>query len=361
MSNGDITFPTRPEELSLDYLTECLRSEHILSDESVAASDYKLIGTGKMGDNARIALSYDRNVPSAPETIIAKFPAADEHARAMAGAQGAYYNEVMFYRDLAPNTAMRTPTIFASELSEDKTGFLLLMEDMAPAEPGSQLIGESLGHCQMAIKEAAKLAAAFYGREDLSSKDYIMSGARDDGAAFGQELMIQYWPVFVERFGHGLSQQQLDFGEHYSSHHAHFATRFAGPKTIAHGDFRSENILFGADTITVVDWQTVSESSAVTDVAYFLGGSVDTENRRAWEQQLVKEYRLELDRNGVSLSDTECWDLYREYSMHGLMITVLGACFSSPGERSDKMFLAMIQRHLQHCIDVGANEFLPAT
>lgn len=360
MSSGDNNFPTRPEQLSPEYLTECFRNDSILADEYVSDIEYQLIGTGKMGDNARITLSYDRKAKGAPDTVIAKFPADDEHARAMAGAQGAYYNEVMFYRDLAPQTSIRTPRIFGSELSEDRTGFLLLMEDMAPAEPGSQLVGESHEHCQMAVKEAAKLAAAFYGQEDLSSKDYIMSSARDDGGAFGQELMIQYWPVFLERFADGLNQQHINFGEHYASHHAHFASRFTGPKTIAHGDFRSENLLFGANSIAVVDWQTVCESSAITDVAYFLGGSVDTENRRAWEQQLVKDYRVELDRGGITLSDTECWDLYREYSMHGLMITVLGACFSSPGERSDKMFLAMIQRHLQHCIDVGAHEFLPA-
>jgi hypothetical protein len=38
---------------------------------------------------------------------------------------------------------------------------------------------------------------------------------------------------------------------------------------------------------------------------------------------------------------------------------VLGASFSTPDERSDKMFLAMIQRHLQHCVDLDAGEFLP--
>ena len=46
--------------------------------------------------------------------------------------------------------------------------------------------------------------------------------------------------------------------------------------------------------------------------------------------------------------------------MHGILITVLGACFSEAAERSDRMFLAMIQRHLQHCVDLDAVEFLPA-
>ncbi len=29
-----------------------------------------------------------------------------------------------------------------------------------------------------------------------------------------------------------------------------------------------------------------------------------------------------------------------------------------PEERSDRMFLTMIRRHLQHCVDLGSDEFL---
>ena len=143
------------------------------------------------------------------------------------------------------------------------------------------------------------------------------------------------------------------------SAHAHFATRFQGPKTLVHGDFRSENILFGPDAATTVDWQTVGESSALADAAYFLGGSVEIEDRRDWEKALVEEYRVYLDRDGVTLSAKDCWEQYREYAMHGLLITVLGASFSTPDARGDRMFMAMIQRHLQHCIDMNSGEFLP--
>ena len=44
--------------------------------------------------------------------------------------------------------------------------------------------------------------------------------------------------------------------------------------------------------------------------------------------------------------------------MHGLMITILGACFAAAGERSDRMFLTMAQRHFQHCLDLDAMDFL---
>lgn len=44
--------------------------------------------------------------------------------------------------------------------------------------------------------------------------------------------------------------------------------------------------------------------------------------------------------------------------MHGILITVLGACFTEAAERSDRMFLAMIQRHLQQCVDLDSSDFL---
>jgi hypothetical protein len=278
----------------------------------------------------------------------------------MAGAQGAYYNEVMFYRELAPRTTMRTPTVYASELSDDRSEFLLLMEDMAPAEPGSQLVGESRQRASLALKEAARLAGAFYGDTSLVEKDHVLSAARDDGGEFGAVLMEQSWPGFLDRFGQGMSAAAIAFGERYVRGHRHFVTRFQGTKTLAHGDFRSENILFGDGMATTVDWQTPCESSALTDAAYFLGGSLEPVDRCAWERELIEDYRIALEERGVSLSAQACWDQYREFSMHGILITVLGASFSSPDERGERMFMTMIQRHLQQCIDLDAGEFLPA-
>lgn len=351
---------TQPEEVTPQWMTEALRQSGKLDSSAVGALDYKIIGTGKMGDNARFTLQYEGEQGSAPDSVIIKFPAEDETARAMAGAQGAYYNEVMFYRHLADRTTMRTPAIYANEVTDDRLLFVTAMEDMSPAEPGSQLVGESLAHATVAMREAAKLAVSFYGDESVGAHDFVMSQVRDDGGAFGQSLLQQYWPSFYERFAQGISEEGRAFAAHYVDHHAAFASRFEGPRTLVHGDFRSENILFNGDEACTVDWQTTSESSPLTDLAYFMGGSVEIEDRRKWERDIVNEYSDVLAGLGVNLGFEQCWEQYREQAMHGLLITILGASFSEAAERSDKMFTVMIQRHLQHCIDLDAKEFLPA-
>jgi Ecdysteroid kinase-like family len=349
---------SQPEHITRQWMTQMLSVSGLLGDGSVGDIEYSIIGTGKMGDNARFKLSYDGEPGRAPDSLIIKFPARDETARAMAGAQGAYYNEVMFYRHLAQRTTMRTAAIYVNEISDDRMSFITGMEDMAPAEPGSQLVGESLFHARMAMAEAARLAVAFYGDQAVGELDFVMNQVRDDGGEFGQALLQQYWPGFLERFGHGIDDESRLFAEKYVASHTQFATRYQGPRTIAHGDFRSENILFGADEACIVDWQTTSYASPLTDLAYFMGGSVEVEDRRAWERELVREYSGLMAELGLTISADECWEQYREQAMHGLMITILGASFSEPAERSDAMFLAMIQRHLQHCVDLDSGDFL---
>ncbi|TXS96121.1 phosphotransferase [Parahaliea maris] len=352
-------FPSTPAELSPERLTVYLQESGAIADRvNVRDVDYSLIGHGKMGANARLRLSYSGPAQGAPATIVGKFPAEDARAREMAGAQGAYYKEVMFYRELAPATPMKTPRIYASELSDDRKGFLLLMEDISDASAGNNLEGASREHTTLAAREAAKLAASFYGDETLGGRDYVMSPAREDGGAMAQALMEQCWPGFVDRFQAALSAEAREFGEDYIGRHTIFATRYTGPKTLIHGDFRSENILFGVDTATAVDWQTASESSPLADLAYFMGGSVETGDRRQWEREMVAYFRGVLADHGLELPESDCWDQYREYSMHGLMIMILGASFSSPDPRADAMFSAMIRRHVQHCLDLGAGEFL---
>ena len=155
-----------------------------------------------------------------------------------------------------------------------------------------------------------------------------------------------------------MSAECVQFGERFIESYTHFVNRYQGAKTLAHGDFRCENILFNGDAAITVDWQTPSYSSVMTDAAYFLGGSLQSQDRRDWERELVADYRVQLAQQGVELSLPECWEQYREYAMHGILITVLGASFSAAEERSDRMFLTMIQRHLQQCVDLEAQEFL---
>ena len=76
-----------------------------------------------------------------------------------------------------------------------------------------------------------------------------------------------------------------------------------GPMTIAHADYRLENMLFDADnTVTLIDWQTAMFTAGATDLAFFCGTRLDTQLRRELEQELLDRYQSALLSNGVATS-----------------------------------------------------------
>src|SRR6202022_4759461 len=62
-------------------------------------------------------------------------------------------------------------------------------------------------------------------------------------------------------------------------------------RSLWHGDFRLDNLLFdaqdGAVPVAVVDWQSVATAPGVIDVSYFLGNSMVETDRAKHERDLV--------------------------------------------------------------------------
>ena len=80
---------TLPEHITPAWMTSALRESGALPAGEVTAVRTALIGTGKMGDNARIELAYDGDY-NAPSSLVAKLPATDPTARAAASGMGLY-------------------------------------------------------------------------------------------------------------------------------------------------------------------------------------------------------------------------------------------------------------------------------
>ena len=109
----------------------------------------------------------------------------------------------------------------------------------------------------------------------------------------------------------------------------------------------------------VLDWQTLIWGSAAADVAYFVGGSVSTEDRRVHELDLLTHYHEALRRRGVQDYPLEQLraDARRE-SFAGLIMAIVASMIVQRTERGDLMFLTTATRHAQHAIDVDAPALL---
>ena len=347
----------RTEVLTPDWLSRALAASGTIGQERVLEVACTEVGTGQMCDCARVTLRYDRPT-HAPATMIVKLPAADDTSRATALALRSYENEVRFYQQLAPQLEIRTPGVFYADIDVDTARFVLLLEDLAPAEPGDQIAGCSEETAAVAVDELVKLHTARWGDPSLADLEWLH---RDKELArqFLLALIPGLWAGFRERYGEILAGDVLDAGSALFDNFERYLLAGNEPWTVVHGDYRLDNLLFdptpGGTPIAGVDWQTVTDGPGAYDVAYFLGAGLLADERRQVERGLVQRYHTGLLSAGVTGYDWQrCWTDYRRGTWSGLVMAVAASMLVERTARGDEMFLTMAARHARHALDLDA-------
>jgi aminoglycoside/choline kinase family phosphotransferase len=352
-----------PESLTTGWLTDALRAAGVLSAESVTDVVQTPVGTGQMCDSLRLALQYDRTT-EAPPTMVAKLPAADETSRATALSLRSYENEVRFYQQLAPDLPIRTPHVYYADIDVTTAGFVLLLEDLAPAEQGDQLAGCTPDMARVAVDELVRLHAPRWDDPTLADLEWLHRD-RDGNQKFMALLLPNLWDGFRGRYAADLEPDVHRAGDALFSHLEQLLLADTRPWTIVHGDYRLDNLLFdptpGGDPIAVVDWQTCTHGPALNDVAYFIGAGLVADDRRPVEEELVRTYHDALLANDVSGYDWDrCWLDYRRGTWSGLIMAVAASMLVERTDRGDQMFLTMASRHARHALDLDAPEVIGA-
>ena len=334
--------PSHPEAVQPDWLTAQLRASGVLTDGAVTAIRWEAIGTGQVGDSARFHLSYDR--PGAgPATVAGKFPAADETSRSTAGAFRLYAKEVGFYREIAPHLGVRVPQVLAAEIAPDNVDFVLIFEDLGPARGGNQLSGCSVADARAGICQAAAIHAPSWSNSALIDLEWLapLPGQVDQiKALYGQAQII-----FEERYKDLLEPEFMALCGALNEARGDWFGHDGGFRSIIHGDFRLDNLLFdikgGTEEIAVLDWQTVAAGNPLTDIGYFMGTGIGDALRRAHEDELLELYCAEMTARGVALSRDAIWDDYVLGALSGVSTAVFSAAFVERTERGDANFLSM--------------------
>lgn len=349
-----------PEKLTPEWLTAALTASGSLAGARVAAAEQRPLGTGQMCDSLRLSLTYDE--PDAgPATLVAKLPAADEGSRATAIMFRSYEKEVRFYQELAGRLPVRTPRVHYADLDAPTASFVLLLEDLAPAQPGDQLLGCDVDVAAAAVGELVNLHAPLWGDPSLAELDWL-HGDPDGRAALLKDVLPMLWTGFQERYAAHLEPHVKQAGDLYFLR-TDERQPGARPQTVTHTDYRLDNLLIGPDgAVTVVDWQTCGTGVGPSDVAYFLGAGLLPEVRREVEERIVRDYHDGLVAGGVAGYDwADCWLDYRRGTWSGLSMAVLASMSVKRTDRGDQMFLAMAARHARHArhaLDLDAADVL---
>jgi aminoglycoside phosphotransferase (APT) family kinase protein len=135
------------------------------------------------------------------------------------------------------------------------------------------------------------------------------------------------------------------------------------PKTsLVHGDFRLDNVLFdirgGQEPIAVLDWQTLTIGSGLTDIGYFLGCGIGDKLRKPHERELLDLYCAEMTARGVPMVVDAIWDDYVLGALHGVSTAVFSSAFVVRTERGDANFLSMARGACALCLAHGSLELI---
>lgn len=348
-----------PDDVTPDWLTGVLRRDGLLDQAAVTTVTREPVGAGLMGVCTRLGLTLDRHEPMAPASVIAKFAAADEGTRAFMATTG-YLNEVCFYSEFARRLGIATPRCSYGAIDADGW-FTLVLEDLAPARPGDQLAGCSVEEAELAVMELVGLHAPLWDSPELGSHPQLGARALDpDLVAAGLAATV---PGFLERYGAALDGAAVDFYRRLGEHGAAWVRARPAPRTLTHGDYRPDNLLFGTradgEFVVAVDWQGLSHGSGNADVAFLLGTALRIEERRAHEERIVRRYHSALAAAGVTgYGWDECWSDYRAALLSGLFTTIFGSMYGARTERGDAMFALMAERQAAQALDLGADHFL---
>ncbi|MCC5886889.1 MAG: phosphotransferase [Gammaproteobacteria bacterium] len=344
-----------PGDVTLQWLQAVLN--HAGVDATLRDFTADRVGTGQVGQNIRFTLRYARGV--GPGTIVGKFASDDPESRQTGVALSNYLREVRFYQELEPTLDIQTPAVLFTDINPDSHEFVLMMQDLAPAVQGDQLAGCEEAEARIALLELAKLHGPRW--DDPTLFDYDWLGVQsDESRVMVQGLWDTVFPGFMARYRDRLAADHVTLVVGLNDRLARYLDSRPGPRTVTHGDYRLDNMMFGGPyPLAVVDWQSPGIGLGTADAAYFMGTALDPEKRRDCERNLLGAYHAELERYGISnYSFESCWSDYCRASFAGLVMAVIASMIVGQTPRGDEMFMAMARRSAAMAIDLDAMDRL---
>jgi hypothetical protein len=327
--------PSRLSDLNSAWFTDVLRDcGSIGPNDSVREIDVVQMGEGEgfLGELGRVRLTYSDGA-NGPSSVIAKFPSPIPENKALGMVFASYEKEIRAYRELGAHFGVKVPQCYFGEYEAPKRSeaiaqkvlgwlpdsitakmldrlmaqagkserrFGLLIEDLGNARVGDQVKGASPADAELALRTLAKMHAAFW-ESPLLDRDWLLPA--DDAVALQHAMYRKAWPTFEARFAGRLTPEMLSLSAWNDAHGPALIKRLAQPRTLLHGDYRADNLMYHDDPaapITVIDFQAVMVGNPMIDVAYFLRPNMSPEDAEAHEQRLVEAYHESLVEAGVT-------------------------------------------------------------
>ncbi len=311
------------------------------------------IGTGQMAESYRVIFSQESGEKI--ESVVVKVPSQNENSRSASRTTRCYELETSFYSSLRNSLKVDTPKCFHVWYDAPSDDFVLVLEDIKDANQGDQITGATVEQADAAINQLVNLHAPMWGSEKLNQIEWLPKHSLNVATGTSQ-LLRSVFAGFAERFAEKVNSEIISLGERLVSKIDRYYAAFPTLLTVAHRDFRLDNLLFTPQSnkigVKVVDWQTVGAMPGASDLGYFIGASFTVEGRRDYEQMLVQSYCERLVAQKIDVSNNEIWAQYRLLGTSGYIMAIVASMLVKQTDRGDAMFAVMANRHGQQMLDL---------
>ncbi|MDA1061884.1 MAG: phosphotransferase [Chloroflexi bacterium] len=210
--------------------------------------------------------------------------------------------EVDFYRELAPDVGLRTPRMHNGSYDPASHGYVLLLQDMAPAPVGDSMTGYPADDAEALVRQLARLHARWWNDASLADFDWLTTlGER---AEQWQRTAVRAWERASAAPGDAVDAEAAAAIQAMIEHWPRIAEYLSRPPfTLVHGDFKPDNLCFPngpLGEVIALDWQNSQRGRGPTDLAYFLTFVDTRSDREATPKRLLTAYHEELTSNGVT-------------------------------------------------------------
>ncbi len=101
----------------------------------------------------------------------------------------------------------------------------------------------------------------------------------------------------------------------------------------------------------MIDWQFADIGSPMFDTAYFLAGSMVSEDRKAIERDLIAQHQSAISARDATYTIEQALREYADALPFALFTTVGAATVIPPGEHSDRLLMTLLSRNAEALLD----------
>ena len=308
----------------------------------------------------RVRMQLGGDAAGAPTSLFTKsLPTLQ--VRMISGITGHARAEGRFYQQIRPELEIEAPQCYATYFDRESVAAVHLLEDLVATKQATFCNFETYVTEEMATEQVALLATMHRQFLDDPRFEDQLSWVTpfdrwfDGGITklgidkYHEEAMVQAADLIPDELMD--RRPQL-----WDAAIASLQPHRDGPTTFLHSDVHIGNwYQTGDGHMGLCDWQCVNRGHWSRDLAYVITAALRVEDRRKWDESLVRTYA---DALGVGFD--EAWLGYRRQIPHALLMWTPTLCHSDllPHMQSDETSLAMIERMCAAIVDVdsiGAN------